>query len=583
MSPRMSLKCKTAPRFGAVSVIMRVQKRLMNEGVSMISIKKRPLRLGTFIILLVCLVLAISLAVTNWLVSQRVVRMTQEYFEGKAKDVSHFMSESIIVKDALSGRRLQSDVQQFAETIRRVSGVEFIVVVDMNGIRYTHPNPEMIGQRFVGGDDTPVYSGKEFSSVAEGTLGKSMRYFTPVFDADGRQIGAISVGILMNIIEHNLNATRLMVLIGVLAGFTIGIPGAFLLAGRIKKILFGLEPEEIARLFEEKNALVQSVREGILGVDKEMRITVVNQEAARLFAVAGITDAVIGKNVEEVVPNTNLHYVIETGLPEYDQEQELHGVRILTNRLPVTVKGEIVGAVATFRDKSEVTRLAEQLTGVKIYADALRSQTHEFMNRLHVILGLIHMGKYERVSDYIKEVSLQVQDEVGYVMSRIKDPVLAGFVMAKLSSAREKGIVLVLSEDTYVPEIGDVVSESDISTILGNLIENAMDAVGATGSVGTVSAVAQTSEKKITVHMAFEADVLSMVISDSGEGIDDALRELILEKGYSTRGEQRGLGMHLIARILEKYGGTLEIGRADIGGAKITVKIPVDMEVKRHD
>lgn len=579
----MSLKCKTAPRFGAVSVIMSVKKRFMNEGVSMISFKKRPLRLGTFIILLVCLVLAISLAVTNWLVSQRVVRMTQEYFEGKAKDVSHFMSESIIVKDALSGRRLQTDVQQFAETIRKVSGVEFIVVVDMNGIRYTHPNPEMIGQRFVGGDDTPVYSGKEFSSVAEGTLGKSMRYFTPVFDADGRQIGAISVGILMNIIEHNLNATRLMVLIGVLAGFTIGIPGAFLLAGRIRKILFGLEPEEIARLFEEKNALVQSVREGILGVDKEMRITVVNQEAARLFAVAGITDAVIGKNVEEVVPNTNLHYVIETGLPEYDQEQELHGVRILTNRLPVTVKGEIVGAVATFRDKSEVTRLAEQLTGVKIYADALRSQTHEFMNRLHVILGLIHMGKYERVSDYIKEVSLQVQDEVGYVMSRIKDPVLAGFVMAKLSSAREKGIVFVLSEDTYVPEIGNVVSESDISTILGNLIENAMDAVGATGSAGTVSAVAQISEKKITVHMAVEADVLSMVICDSGEGIDDALRELILEKGYSTRGEQRGLGMHLIARILEKYGGTLDIGRADIGGAKITVKIPVDMEVKRHD
>lgn len=540
----------------------------------MVSFKKRPLRLGTIIILLVCLVLAISLAVTNWLVSQRVVRMTQDYFEGKAKDVSHFMSESIIVKDALSGRRLQTDVQQFAETIRRVSGVEFIVVVDMNGIRYTHPNPEMIGQRFVGGDDTPVYSGKEFSSVAEGTLGKSMRYFTPVFDADGRQIGAISVGILMNIIEENLTATRVMVLIGVLAGFTIGIPGAFLLAGRIKKILFGLEPEEIARLFEEKNALVQSVREGILGVDKEMRITVVNQEAARLFAVAGITDAVIGKNVEEVVPNTNLHYVIETGLPEYDQEQELHGVRILTNRLPVMVKGEIVGAVATFRDKSEVTRLAEQLTGVKLYADALRSQTHEFMNRLHVILGLIHMGKYDRVSEYIKKVSLQVQDEVGYVMSRIKDPVLAGFVMAKLSSAREKGIVLVLSEDTYVPEIGDVVSESDVSTILGNLIENAMDALGASSSA---DGVAQTFEKKITVHMAVEESGLSMIVCDSGEGIEDALRELILEKGYSTRGDQRGLGMYLITRILEKYSGSLDISRSDLGGAKITVLIPIDL------
>ena len=533
-------------------------------GLPVMHIRKKPLRLKTFIILLVCLVLASSLAVTNWLVSRRVVRLTQDYFESKAMDVSHFMAESMIVKEALAGRRLKSDVQYFAETIRQVSDVEFIVVLDMRGIRYTHPNPEMIGQRFVGGDDAPVYRGREFASVAEGTLGKSMRYFTPVFDADGQQIGAISVGILMNIIEDNLDATRLMVLIGVLAGFTIGIPGAYLLAGRIKKILLGLEPDEIARQFEERNALVHSVREGILGVDKAMRITVVNQEAARLFAVAGITDAVIGKNVEEVVPNTGLHRVIETGQPEYDQEQELLGVRIFTNRLPVLVKGEIVGAVATFRDKSEVTRLAEQLTGVKLYADALRSQTHEFMNRLHVIMGLIHMGKYDRVSSYIKEVSVQIQDESGYVTSRIKDPVLAGFVMAKLSSAREKGIVFVLSEDTYVPELGNVVSESDVSTILGNLIENAMEAV------------ALKSVKQIEVQLIVENGILTMVVRDNGEGIPEALRETILEKGYSTRGENRGMGMHLIARTLEKYGGVMEIGRAEMGGAQITVEIPVE-------
>jgi CitB family two-component system sensor histidine kinase MalK len=537
----------------------------------MMNIAKKPLRLKTYITLLVCLVLAFSLALTNYLVSQRVVRQTQDYFEDKAMNISHFMAESVVVKEALSGIRPKGEVQFLTETMRKISGVEFIVVVDMNGIRYSHPNPDMIGNRFVGGDDAQVYLGQEYTSIAEGTLGKSMRYFTPVYDATGTQIGAIAVGILMNIIEDTLTSTRWMVLIGVLAGFVVGIPGAFLLAGRIKKVLFGLEPDEIARLFEEKNALVQSVREGILGVDKNMRITVVNEEAARLFAIAGISEDVMGQNVEEVIPNTNLHRVIETGQPEYDQEQELFGLQILTNRLPVKVNDNIVGAVATFRDKTEITRLAEQLTGVRLYADALRSQTHEFMNRLHVILGLVHMGHYERVLKYIKEVSIQIQDEVGYVASRIKDPVMAGFVMAKLSSARERGVSFNLTEATYVPEINDPASESDISTILGNLIENAMEAVST------------KEEKKINVHLIFQDGILSMVVSDSGDGIHSELREKILEKGYSTRGEHRGLGMHFIMQIINSYGGSLEIGDADLGGAEIAVHLPIEIGVRNFD
>lgn len=532
----------------------------------MIRFKARPLKLGWYITLLVCLVMAISLAVTNWLVSQRVVELTEDYFEGKARDLSHFMAESIIVKEALTGRRLKIDVQHFAETIRRVSEVEYVVVIDMQGIRYSHPNVELIGQRFVGGDDAPVYGGREFSSVAVGTLGPSLRYFTPVYDLEGRQIGAVAVGILMDTIEGNLNETRSMVLIGVLAGFLIGIPGALLLAERIRKILFGLEPEEIARQFEEKSALVQSVREGVLGVDRQMRITVVNDEAARLLAVAGIRDTVLGKPVDSVIPNSFLSRVMATGQPEYDQEQELYGVRILTNRLPVKVKGEIVGAVATFRDKSEVTQLAEQLTGVKLFADALRSQTHEFMNRLHVILGLVHMGHYDRVAAYIREISLQVQDEVGFVMRRIKDPILAGFVMAKLSSAREKGIIFELTEETLVPEIGDMVSESDISTVLGNLIENAMEAV------------AEKSHRRISAHMQVHDGALYMAVEDSGDGVDEALIHAVMEKGFSTRGDGRGMGMFLIARILEKYGGSIEIGRGSLGGARITVWLPLAAE-----
>lgn len=533
--------------------------------------KNKPLRLKTRITLLICFVLALSLAITNQLVSIQVVNLTEDYFQDKASNVSRFMAESLVVKEALGGLRSKSEVQTLTETVRKTSGVEFIVVLDMNGIRLSHPNPEMIGKRFVGGDDSEVYKGKTYNSTAEGTLGLSMRSFTPVYGQDGKQIGAIAVGILLNQIQKTLDNTRLMVLIGVLTGFIFGIPGALILAGRIKRILFGLEPDEIARLFEERNALLHSVREGILGVDLNMKITVVNEEAARIFKAAGIPTDVLGYDIDEVVPNSNLHNVIETGHPEFDQEQDINGIQILTNRIPVKVNDRIVGAVATFRDKTEITRIAEQLTGVRLYADALRSQTHEFMNRLHVILGMIHMGHYERVSEYITEVSSKFQDEVGYVMRRIKDPIIAGYIMAKLSNARERGVFFSLREDSFVPELPEVSFESDVATILGNLIENSMDAVEV------------TEVKEISVFIGTENETLTLIVKDSGEGISPEDYSAIIQKGYSTRGENRGYGMHHVVQIIDKHSGTISIKSVETGGTVITVRVSLSSEVHHHD
>jgi CitB family two-component system sensor histidine kinase MalK len=309
--------------------------------------------------------------------------------------------------------------------------------------------------------------------------------------------------------------------------------------------------------------MLHSVREGILGVDRDLNITIVNEEAARIFEQAGIDRDLIGKNAELAIPNSNLRSIIETGQSEYDQEQEINGIHILTNRVAIRVNGNIVGAVATFRDKTYILKMAEDLTGVKLYADALRSQTHEFLNRLHVILGMIHMGHYDRLSDYIHEISDKFQDEAGSLMQHIKDPVLAGFIMAKLSHARECGVFLSLSDETFVPELGNIDLENDLTTLIGNLLENAMEAV------------VSTDHKDIELCMTYHDDLLSIVVRDSGEGIPSSQLDAVFKKGYSTRGENRGYGMYHIKQILEKYQGNMEISSIPIEGTEIFVTLPL--------
>ena len=265
--------------------------------------------------------------------------------------------------------------------------------------------------------------------------------------------------------------------------------------------------------------MLQSVREGILAVDKQGRITLVNDEAARLFDLAGIDGDYLGRNVDDWVPNTRLKNVMASGLAELDQEQDLRGVVLFTNRVPVMVDGEIVGAVATFRDKTEIRQLAEELTGVRSYAEALRAQAHNFMNKLHVILGMVRMKCYDQLGDYVSRIAQEHEDEVVYVGRRIRDPILAGFVLGKLSRARETGAEMVLTEDSYLPAAARSEVIHELVTVAGNLIDNALEAM------------ADSDEKRLEVSLLWEAGWLTLIVADTGPGIKPAEKELIFQRG----------------------------------------------------
>jgi len=525
-------------------------------------------RLRTRITLLVSTVLILVLVVTGFMVSWRMEQQAREAVADKAAMLSAVAAGSEAVVEGLLGHRPPDTVQAFADRLGRETKVDYVVVLDMHRIRLSHPRPSRIGLPFVGGDDPEVFRGRTYTSVARGTLGVSMRAFTPVMDpGTGRQIGAVAVGILLAGVDQTVVSVRKRILLGVLIGFAGGLLGAVYVADRTKKILLGMEPSEIATVLQQRNALLHSVREGVVAVGPDLAITLVNEEASRLFGLAGIHGDLVGRQVDAVLPGSGLATVLATGRPKLDQELVINGLPIVTSLVPIMAGSGITGAVATFRDKTEVSLLAEQLSGIRLYAEALRAQTHEFMNKLHVILGLIRLGEFDRLSSYITGLTGMLQDEVGHVVQRVKDPMIAGFLLARFSAAREQNVTMRLSEGSYVPFCASESRAHDIVTILGNLMENAVETMG------------DSPLREIHVDLRHRSDRLELAVEDTGPGILPEHLPHLFERGFSTKGGERGYGLYHAGQRVVALGGQLVAGSRPGGGASFQASIDFPGEV----
>ncbi|MHC3760101.1 DcuS/MalK family sensor histidine kinase [Staphylococcus succinus] len=528
--------------------------------------RKRQLKLSTIIIIFVCLVVILSLVITSLLIGNTVRNAIHKTAEEKAEVISRTIAHSEIVESGFKHQKNAYKIQSYTSEIQSVTGVSFIVVMDMHGIRKSHPNPDLIGKRFQGGDEMLALNGKSSMSEAKGTLGKSLRSFTPVYDNNHKQIGVVAVGVPMKSVDDAMSEGKREVLIGTLLGILVGILGAYLLSRYIKRILYGLEPSAIAKLLEERNTMLQSVHEGIVAVDQEGKINLVNKSAKEIFKKAGLPDRAVGMKIDDYMQSTQLPHVLAFGKPELDEEQNINGIKILVNRVPLFVNNEIVGAISTFRDKTEMAQLSEQLVGVKTYAETLRAQSHEFSNRLHVILGLIQMENYKDLEKYIHEIVDHGTQENETIASNIKDPALAGFLIGKLSLAREKDIELSIINENVIREPEYAYLTHETITIIGNLIDNSMDALSSSSSIYPT----------IEVYLKYLDKQLYIDVMDSGIGLNDELQQKIFDKGYSTKGNHRGYGLYLVKQSVEKLEGTITIDTHVKGKTQFSVVIPYE-------
>ncbi|WP_066064359.1 DcuS/MalK family sensor histidine kinase [Neobacillus soli] len=526
-------------------------------------------KLSTVIIFFVCLVVLASLLITDLFINKNVSESIQKNHQEKAQIVARTVAKSTIVIDILENSQNTKAIQDYTKDIQAATNVLFVVVMDMNGIRKSHPNPKEIGKHFVGGDELPALMGKEYVSISHGTLGESVRAFTPIYNTAKEQIGVAAVGISLKDVKISLGRSQQRILIVTVLGLLIGVIGAIFLARYIKRILLGLEPFAIAKILVERSAMLQSVHEGIIAVDRGSTITLVNKSALLIFQKAGLSQNPVGMKIDDYMPSARLDKVMQTGNPELDVEQKINGVSILFNRVPVVVNGQVVGAISTFRDKTEVNQLAEQLTGVRTYADALRAQSHEFMNRLHVILGMVQMKFYDELSDFIHTLVDFRNQEYGNITQYFKDPVVGGFIMGKLSYAREENVEFTINCATVIPEPANQKTTYELMTILGNLIDNAIEAM------------ADSLEKTLELNITYADQWLTIEVLDSGPGISNELQKRIFEKGCSTKGENRGYGLYLTANAIHNLGGEITIDSKLLLGTEFHIRIPY--EVKRWE
>jgi two-component system CitB family sensor kinase len=447
-------------------------------------------------------------------------------------------------------------VQRDAERIRKATKAEYIVVMDWRGVRWSHTDPNQIGG-IVSTDPGQALAGKEVMEIDSGTLGRSARGKVPLRDSDGTVVGAVSVGIAYD----SVRARLIHAIPGLLAyaggALAVGALAAWLISRRVQRQTRDLAFSDIAALLSEREAMLHGIREGVVALDRTGRIRLVNDEAQRLL---GIGETVVGRSPDEALGAGRTADVLAGRVTGTDL-LTVRGQRVLVaNRMP-TDDG---GAVATLRDRTELEQLGRELDSTHGLIDALRAQDHEHANRMHTLLGLLELEMYDDAVEFVGEVVGDHRATAEQVTERIEDPLLAALLVGKATVAAERGVALWVSDRTRLPD--RLVDPQGLVTVVGNLVDNALDAV------------AGTPHARVEVELRAEGRTAILRVRDTGPGIPPEHRELIFTTGWSTKKppahRERGIGLSLVRRLAERQGGSATVGEAHGGGAEFTVVLP---------
>ncbi|MFE4547181.1 ATP-binding protein [Streptomyces sp. NPDC056785] len=447
-------------------------------------------------------------------------------------------------------------VQTAAERIRRASGAEYVVVMNTHGVRWSHKDITQIGG-FVSTDPSRALAGKDIMEIDSGTLGRSARGKVPLRDVHGHIVGAVSVGI-----EYDSVRGRLMHAIPGLFAYAggalaVGAFAAYLLSRRVQRQTRDLAFSDISALLAEREAMLHGIREGVVALDRTGRIRLLNDEAQRLL---GLDAAAIGEPLDDVLGPGRTTDVLAGRVTGTDL-LTVRGQRVLVaNRMP-TDDG---GAVATLRDRTELEQLGRELDSTHGLIDALRAQDHEHANRMHTLLGLLELEMYDDAVEFVGEVVGDHRITAEQVTEKVHDPLLAALLVGKATVAAERGVALWVSDGSLLPD--RLVDPRGLVTVVGNLVDNALDAV------------AGTPHARVEVDLRARGRTAVLRVRDTGPGIPAERRELIFTDGWSTKEPpahgKRGIGLSLVSRFAERQGGSAEVAEASGGGAEFTVVLP---------
>jgi len=482
--------------------------------------------------------------------------------DGNLLNSARVVAQSPVVVSAMQTDSSSPELLEYLDkSISRVDDIDFIIAADMQGKQLYHPDHDKVGSQYAGSDQQRLLNGAHsFASNDTGIAGAERCAYAAVLDENDKLVGFVVVGVYVKSFSHDI---WMIVLRYLLIASVVAALGTLLstkLSDKITQSLRGYEPDVLASLFQQREDILEALEEGVLAIDKSGKILYINRAAARLLNIDKPTAP--GEPLRLIYPASTMERVSRTGKAEYNVNiKSIKNVRILSDRMPLREGSEIVGAVAIFRDRTEMTRMAEDLTGVRHMVEAMRGYTHEFMNKLHVVLGLLELGEYARAEDYILSITNTQHQAVGLIMDRLEVPAVAALLVGKTSRCAELGIRLTLDPESSLSNEEHFLPPDAYITILGNLIDNAIDALGRSAG----------RSKEITVTVR-EDDSLLLCVEDNGPGIPKELADRIFQQGVSTKGAGHGTGLALVKDVVDAYGGTIRVeSDTDTGGTSFFV------------
>lgn len=517
-------------------------------------------KLSSQIFLAQLVILIVSMGAGFALFAQTARGNLDADFQARAAAIAQTFAEVPAIRDCMAsdGAGCAATIQHLASSTAHKTGAAYVVVIDMNRVRHSHPDPALIGKKV--SEPLVASDGKVHLGTDSGATGVNANARVPLYGPTNSMVGEVSVGIRESSVSTELLKELPSYAIWAAAVVAIGALASFGLASLLKRRTFGLELDEIARLLQEREATLHGIREGVIAVGPTGRISVINDQARRLLRLPSNAS---GRRLEDVLAAGPLRDLLAATAPVTDEIAITDDYCLVINRMPVTLSGRAHGSVVTLRDRTDVEALARELAGERSLTESMRAQQHEFSNRLHGIAGLLELGHPAEALEYVNEIRGVSADLDQTLRMHIGAPQIVGLMLGKAAEAGERGIDLVISPDSNLGDAPDRVQA--LSTILGNLIDNAFDALAAA-----------PVPRRVEVGIIETPESVSVIVADNGPGVAADASRHIFRSGYTTkRGSlvrHDGLGLSLVHNTVTKLGGAISV--SDGPGATFTVVLP---------
>ncbi len=526
--------------------------------------------------IILIITLALFLGVAGTLVS---IRAETSKRDRNLRNVAEAVARSPLLVEAVSGdAESGADAQNAAlagylDSLKEsLSDIDVISVVGRDRVRLYHSNHSLIGTLYDGNLPALDATNGFYATDENGPSGRQRRAYAVIHDADGREAGVVMAIMLMENVHSETYQTLLVFAAITLAAVLVELIVCARMSGRIKRGLLGYEPDVFTSMFKTRDNILESLDEGIVAVDSEGRVQFANRAACRMLggasgdATAGSTAAasgnpssggLTGELLCDVAGGALGHSALADTLRDGEKRSGGHpdlgegGTDILLDSIPVMDGETVAGAVGILRDRAEYTRLMEDLAGTRYLVDSMRANNHDFTNKLHVILGLIEMGMYDKATSYIQNITVLERSAISRIMNAVSDPAVAALLIGKTARASELNVRFTLREGCRYSPSDLRLPSGLLVTVIGNLLDNAFDAMNDRPDYD--------APRELLFGIFSKPGALLITVDDTGGGIAPENLERIFENGYSTKGAGRGTGLYHVRQMVEQSGGSITV------------------------